>query len=235
MKAACLAILVFLLSSCSTFQNNGLPELKKFSSTEQSFSNEVRQGCEQTFFKGQYQFVHSITFQMADGHGATVIGVTVLNGDILKTGLMGVEGFVFFEAVLNKAKQLEVSRALPPFDNIGFASALMRDVQTLFLAPAVEQPQTGILSDGTIVCRYIENSGNITDIHINDDGSREITIYNAERRKKRSITMSSQQPVNGFMVSKTMELKAYGVRGYILHMTLISAEKIKNKKIKQQK
>ena len=227
MKSVCLAMLAFLLSSCSIFQNNGLPDFKNLSSTEQRFSKEIQQSCEQTFFKGQYQFVHSITFQMADGRGATVIGVTVLDGDTLKTGLMGVEGFVFFEAVLNKAKQLKVSRALPPFDNTGFASALMRDVQTLFLVPAVKQPRTGILTDGTSVCRYIEKGGNITDIHINDDGSREVTVYDAEKRKKRFITMGSRLPVNGVLVPKNLELKAYGVRGYTLHMTLISAEEIK--------
>ena len=227
MKSVCLVMLAFLLSSCSIFQNNGLPDLKNLSSTEQSFSKEIQQSCEQTFFKGQYQFVHSITFQMADGRGATVIGVTVLDGDTLKTGLMGVEGFVFFEAVLNKVKQLKVSRALPPFDNTGFASALMRDVRTLFLVPSMEQVVTGRLADGSTVCRYAENSGEITDVHILDDGRREVTVYDSEKYKKRSITMEPRIDVNGIMVPKIMELKAYGVRGYTLRMTLVSAEKIK--------
>ena len=228
MKTVCLTMLVFLLSSCSSFQDNGLPDFENFPLKDQSVSREIQQSCEQTFYKGQYQFVHSIVFQMADGHGATVIGVTVLDDEILKTGLMGVEGFVFFEAVLNKDRQLEVIRALPPFDNTGFASALMRDVQTIFHVPSTEQVGTGVLADGTIVCRYVENSGNITDVYINDDGRREVTVYDAEKHKKRSITMDSRLPVNGVMVPETLELKAYGLRGYTLHMTLISVEKQKN-------
>ena len=230
MKAVYLAVLAFLLSSCSLFQDYGLPDLKEIVSMEQGFGKEILESCEQAFFRGQYQFVHTIVFQTAGGHDVTVIGVTVLDGDTVKTGLMGVEGLVFFEAVLNKDKQLEVSRALPPFDNTGFASALMRDVQTLFLVPSTEQVVPGWLADGTTVCRYVENSGDITDVHILDDGRREVTVYDAEKHKKRSVIMGSRLDVNGTMVPETLELKAYGARGYTLHMTLISAEKIENNK-----
>ncbi|HIP38260.1 MAG TPA: hypothetical protein EYG88_02545 [Desulfocapsa sulfexigens] len=234
MRAVCLAMLAFLLLSCSTFQSSGLPVLNGLPSAEQSLSGEIVQSCEQTFFKGQYQFVHSIVFQMADGHGATVIGVTVLDGDTLKTGLMGVEGFVFFEAIQKKDSSLEVNRALPPFDDPGFASGLMRDVRTLFQVPSDPHPSVGTFADGTSVCRYVEDKGQTTDVKINMDGSREITVYDTDHNRERSITVGPRIPVDGLLIPGNLKLKAHGMRGYSLDMTLISAEKIRkyeNKKI----
>ncbi len=225
MKVFRWAMVFFLLSSCSTKQITGLPELNDVNSADIG-GRQIQKSCEHTFVKGQYQFVHSIVFQMANGHGATVIGVTVLEGDILKTGLMGVEGFVLFEAVLSREKQLEVSRALPPFDTTEFASGLMRDVQAIFYVPTDKHPRTGKLADGTPVCRYLEDNDQITDIILNVDGSRGINVYDMGHKKSRSIIVGSRIPVDGEMIPEALELKAHGLQGYTLHMTLISAEKI---------
>lgn len=226
MKGVALAILLFSLLSCSSFQDK--PDVHALSSTKQNLHAEILQGCEQTFFKEMIQFVHSIVFKMADGHGATVIGVTVLDGDTLKSGLMGVEGFVFFEAIQKKDSKPEVNRALPPFDNPGFAAGLMQDVRTLFQEPSDPYPSVGMFADGTPVCRYVAETGRTTDVRLVGDGSREITVYDAANNKERSVIMSPRISVNGLLVPEKLQLKAYGIQGYSLNMKLISAEKIKN-------
>ncbi len=227
MRIVCLAIGIFLLSSCATLQTTGLPEVTYSKSAERSVNRQIQQSCENVFFKGQYQFVHSIVFQMAQGHGATVIGVTVLDGDTLKTGLMSVEGFVLFEAVLNGDKQLEVSRALPPFDTPEFASGLMRDVQIIFHAPTDTNPRIGKLADGASVCRYLADKDQIIDVILHADGLSSIKSYDAAHTIRRSIALGPRIAVNGEMIPETLQLTAHGSQGYTLQMTLISAENLR--------
>lgn len=221
-----LMVLLVLLPSCVTVHIPNLPELNNEASTDSMKGSQIKQRCEQVFLKDPYQFVHSITFRLSNGHGATVIGVTVLDGDTLKTGLMGVEGFVLFEAELSGDRKLEVIRALPPFDSPEFASGLMRDVQTIFYAPADKHPRTGKLADGAAVCRYLYDNGQVTDVIVHGNGSYYINVYDASHDARRSIAVGPRVSVNGEMIPKTLGLQAHGRRGYTLTMTLISADKI---------
>ena len=207
--------------SCSTLQLSRPPEL-----VNKAFDSRQAEICARSYIQGSWQFVHSITFEMAGGHGATVIGVTVLDGDILKTGLMGVEGFVLFEAELDSQKKLDVKRALPPFDNLEFAKGLMRDVQTIFLLPTDTNPVTGKLADGEVICRYYNDRDQITDVLIEPDETRMIHVYDAGQRKIRSIKMDEYSNIDTEMIPERIHFTAHGVRGYTLKMTLISVDKI---------
>ncbi len=226
MKAVFVWGLLLLLVSCSAMQPVLLPELTVLPPVEDSHSRLVQRQCEQTFAQGNWQFVHSVTFEMADGHGATVIGVTVLDGDKLKTSLMGVEGFVLFGAVQDKEKNLEVSRALPPFDNPSFAAGLMRDVETVFLRPSDGIPVVGQLADGESVCRYVGEDGRISDVIPGEDGSRSINVYDADGKRSRALSIENISSVDTGMAAETIHLTAFSLRGYTLTMTLISADRI---------
>ena len=217
---------LFLLSSCTIFQTSGLPEIIDQQPMSESIRRQIQQKCEQNYFQGHYQFVHSIVFELTNGQGATVIGVTVLDGETLKTGLLGVEGFVLFEAVLTKEKQLVVNRALPPFDNSEFAAGLMRDVQILFRAPSDKDLFIGRLADGKPVCRYFQQEDQITDIIVNADGSSRVNVYDPSYEHIRTIITGPRIAVNEEMIPETIEFEAYGLRGYTLKMTLISADKM---------
>ena len=221
-----LVLYLFLLSSCTIFQTSNLPEIIDRQPMSESTRRQIQQRCEQNFFQGHYQFVHSIVFELANGQGATVIGVTVLDGETLKTGLLGVEGFVLFEAVLTKGKQLVVNRALPPFDNSEFAAGLMRDVQILFRAPSDENLLIGRLADGAPICRYFQQEDQITDIIVNTDGSSRVNVYDPDYEHIRSFITGPRIAVNGKMIPETIEFEAHGLRGYTLKTTLISADKI---------
>ncbi len=221
MKSLLFSLLMVLLASCSTPQLSRPPEL-----VNKTFDSKQAETCAQTYVQGDWQFVHSIVFEMESGHGATVIGVTVLDGDILKTALMGVEGFVLFEAELDAQKKLDVKRALPPFDNLEFAKGLMRDVQTIFLLPSRANPVTGKLAEGEVLCRYLTDNDRITDVLIEADEIRRVHVYDAEQSSIRSIKMEGYRHTGTEIVPERIQLTAHGLLGYTLKMTLISVDKI---------
>jgi hypothetical protein len=225
-KNIVLVLYLLLLSSCTVFQTPNLPEIIEWQSMSESTHRQIQQKCEQNYFQGHYQFVHSIVFERTNGLSTTVIGVTVIDGETLKTGLLGVEGFVLFEAVLTKEKELVVNRALPPFDNSEFAEGLMRDVQILFRAPPDDNLFIGHLVDGTPVCRYFQQEGQITDIIVHEDGSSRVNVYDPSYEHIRTIITGSRIVVNEEMIPETIEFEAYGLRGYTLNMTLISVDKM---------
>jgi hypothetical protein len=226
MKAGYLSVVFLLLSSCAALQSSRLPDLPGGEPIDKSLQDKTRQSCEQSFVVSDWQLVHSITFEMANGHGATVIGVTVLDGDSIKTGLMAVEGFVLFEAELDTEKKLHVTRALPPFDNSEFALGLMRDVQTIFLKPSEKAPVIARHTDGDFVCRYEAANGQIVDVIPGADGSSMMNVYDADQIRIRSIAAENLVPSDREMIPENIQLKAWGLRGYTLKMTLISADRI---------
>ena len=197
------------------------PELEGY-----AYSPEIAQKCEQYYAHGNWQFVHSITFRMANGHGATVIGVTVLDEKIIKTALMGVEGFVLFEAELDAEKNLDITRALPPFDKTDFAAGLMRDVKAIFVLASKEKPVTAQLSEGAFICRY-SNTKQMSDFIIQSDGSSRAHVYDADGNRTKTIMADSHTLIDGVRIPEEIQLSTYGLREYTLKLELISSDKIK--------
>ncbi len=221
MRCIFLSLFMLLVSACSTMQVLSLPQL-----AGDVYNPQLAQQCGLNYVHGHWQFVHSITFEMANGHGATVIGVTVLDGEIIKTALMGVEGFVLFEAELDATKNLDVKRALPPFDKAEFAAGLMRDVQAIFVLPSGEKPVTAYLADGVSVCRYSAENAQVSDLMLELDGSSKINVYDANHKRIKSIVTESHRLIDGVMIPQNIQLIAYGLQGYTLNMALISAAEL---------
>jgi len=98
MKGIYLSVVLLLLGSCAALQSSRLPDLAGGESIAESFKLQIRQSCERNFISGNWQLVHSITFKMANGHGATVIGVTSLTEQGIDCSLVTVEGLTLFDA-----------------------------------------------------------------------------------------------------------------------------------------
>jgi len=215
-----LLILLLSLTGCAA-QPPSLPELTHEAGEER--------GCAAVFPQGRWEFVHTIEFSMADGSGATVLGVTSLGGDEIACALMTVEGFTLFEAVDRGKEGLEVRRAVPPFDKLAFAAGLMEDVRTIFRTPSSATVQYG-RAGGTIpICRYIGVEGRITDILPVMDGCWQIRTYGADRALSRSVSGSSCRKEGESLIPEHLELKGFGPTNYTLKMTLIHAENLKGK------
>lgn len=225
MKNICFFLFLFLLSACSAM-NSRIPELVSGDVPDTESVAQGSQACKKLFVSGNWQFVHSINFAMASGRGATLVGVTVLDGETLKTVLMTVEGFVLFEAVQGEAGNIHVNRALPPFDNTDFAKALLLDVRSLFPHPASAVPLVGRTVAGDLLCRYPMGEGQEMDILPQTGTALLVHIYGADGLRIKTITEDGFCPVAGAQIPKNIQLTVPGLRGYTLKMSLLSAEKI---------
>ncbi len=226
--------MALLLTSCALNQGKPLPKLAPANG-----SGEIRQLCAMVFPQGRWQMVHTIAFRMADDTSGNALGVVVLNNREIKCALMTVEGLTLFEARSAEEDELEVMRALPPFDKPAFATGLMRDVRAIFQPPP-GQVHYGTLADGTLLCRY-PYGHTVTDILPQKDGCWQIHTYSEhtslrtdgclpadprrEQLRDRTITAQSCSPVASTNLPHFIELIGSGPAGYTLNMRLISAER----------
>lgn len=215
-----LLILLLGLVGCAA-QQPSLPELIAEAGEER--------GCAAVFPQGRWEFVHTIEFSMADGSGATVLGVTSLAGDEIACALMTVEGFTLFEAVYREKGGLEVRRAVPPFDKPAFAAGLMEDVRTIFRAPSPAKVQYGSVAGNIPTCRYTGGDGRITDILPAMAGCWQIRTYGADQALSRSVAGRSCRKEGESLIPEYLELKGFGPSNYTLKMTLIHVENLNGK------
>ena len=213
-------LLSCLLYSCTAHNQATLPALK--SVEENSWGGKE---CSALFISGNWQFVHSIAFTAAGGHEVTLMGVTVLQDKAIKSVLMGVDGFVLFEAEENSSGEITVVRALPPFDTAQFAEGLLGDVRMLFYEPEAERKTIGQTAEQTPVCRYHTQKG-ITDVVPSAKGWHHIRQYDTEARLVKSSSASKQRSQGGVFLPERIEINSSGVRGYTLQLQLLSADPI---------
>ena len=216
----CLCLLTaLLLSSCAGMHRQQLPQVIEISAAEG-----LPVSCLQAFPEGQWQLVHAIDFRMAGGMRGHALGVLVLGDDEIRCALMTMEGLTLFEARSRGKTALEVSRALPPFDNPEFAVGLMEDVRTLFRRPAGTL-QYGTTTTGEPVCRFTDE-GTVTDVLPEGDGCWRIITYDADTVATRIITTQACTSAAGTALAGSLTLTALGTNGYTLSMELVSAEPI---------
>jgi hypothetical protein len=208
-------LLFFLLVSCSLANREILPDITR--------ADKPTQQCPDYFPNGRWQFVHAITFHLATGGEGTALGVVVLENRKIRCALMTVEGLTLFEALSMEGQPVQVSRAVPPFDNEGFAAGLMDDVRTIFQKP-VGKAEDGCLAGGAPVCRSTA-AGQVTDILPQEGGCWTMHTY-SQGIGVRTIRARSCKTVGTAVIPEDIDLVSSGQAGYTLNMHLISAEKL---------
>lgn len=212
-------ILFFLLSavlSCA-----GIPEIIPAVPLDES---KIEAACGSVFLSSSWRLVHSIEAVMPDGSKGYVIGITAadpVKGKIHAV-IMSIEGLVVFEA--ESGADLRIIRAMPPFDSQVFAAGLMNDIRLIFFRPG-EKERSGLLSDGSYICRYKKPDGNSVDVICSADRSWKILLYDGNHKLLRSVRASV--PDRQGLPSK-IDLKAVGLPEYSLHMELIESEKLQD-------
>jgi hypothetical protein len=144
---------------------------------------------------------------------------------------MTVEGLVLFEAGYD-GKNIRLDRSLAPFDRPGFAAGLMADIRRMFLQPAGDPSETGMLEDGASVCRYRRDDRTI-DVIVFPDGGFQIEEYRKGRRFRSIHTgsvASKDSPSAGSeeVFPEHLRLQSHGRPGYVLDLSLLSVESLKN-------
>ena len=211
-------LLSFVLVSCSAGKHTYLPDFVE------PYAHSNTNNCTSIFPRGEWQFVHSIDFSRDNGAGTTMVGITSLSKDMIKSALVTVEGFTLFEADFHTNNRFQVRRAVPPFDSEGFAEGMMADLRTLFRPPSGDITRQGITQEGTTACRYIDTMGRVTDIMPNKDDCWQISSYTPDRIMDRSITGRSCRQKGSNRIPEYLELQTYGMTGYTLKMKLLHAD-----------
>ena len=211
-------IALVCLTGCATPQAR-LPELIATGDGQES------QDCAAVFPQGKWQFAHTIDFNMGNGAGTPVIGVTSLKGNVIAVALVTVEGLTLFDAVFHGDGTTEVRRAVPPFDGPDFAKGLIGDIRAIF-QPPVGTMTMGQIAGTTQVCRYSGPEGRVVDVLAGEDDCWQIKSYNSELTMDRSIVGRSCKKKGSYLIPDYLELKTYGQIDYTLKLTLITADKL---------
>jgi hypothetical protein len=210
--------LCFLLTGCAAEKRMYLPDITVTEVLQEQTD------CSSVFPQGEWQFVHSIDFTRPSGEGTTVVGITTLSNDMIKSALVTVEGLTLFEADFFKDNSFSVHRAVPPFDSSGFAEGMMHDIRAIFQPPEGDMIQKGRIPKGIAICRYTDAKGWVTDILPNIDDCWQITSYTPDRIMNHSITGRSCIEKGSARIPEYLELQTYGMTGYTLKMTLLRAD-----------
>jgi hypothetical protein len=178
--------------------------------------------CRRPFLDTPHRFVHAIEVSLPGGGTGTVLGITVFDpaSKSIRSAVVTIEGFVLFDARYDK--ELHVYRALPPFNAERFAEYMMEDIRLIFLLPEERLADTGMLEDGSTICRYGGGQDKIVDVIVHRDDTWEIGTYRNRFERLRKINAYSVQ--DG--IPGMLELTAFESGYYSLSLRLISSETV---------
>lgn len=176
--------------------------------------------CPSPFLKEKSQLIHAIEINAAGNVQGAILGVTVVDPftRFVSCAITTAEGMVLLEAE-SAGEKLTVHRALTPFDSGDYAKNLIDDIRLIYFNPQGLLQEKGTLPDGSNVCRWQEESGNIIDVIAGKPGNAEIVKYTAGGSLKRHIKLT-QKAGNPYSI---IELQGSEMVDYTLLMRLIEA------------
>ena len=186
----------------------------------------LQTGCASPFPDGKWQVVHSIEAELPGGMKGFVIGAIIISSipRTIACAIMSPEGFVLLDA--RQDQELIINRAIYPFDKKEFVEGLIRDVQLIFFRPDGPLLETGVLENGSPVCRYQGPDGTIEDIILSSDDTWEIRQYNKDLVLARTVkawSLKNTDSPDQWSVPGRLKLTSHGFPGYELSMTLVDA------------
>ncbi len=138
---------------------------------------------------------------------------------------MSIEGLVLFDGVYRR--EVVINRGIQPFDSKEFAEGLMNDIRMVFFPPVGEPAGTGILSNGSHVCRYMNDTTTIVDVIIAPNHNWEIRQYrNGNLNRSVKAYIKERRANDGVQKAfpGRIELSVNKEPGYALTLRLIRAE-----------
>jgi hypothetical protein len=185
--------------------------------------------CRGPYPQGDWQLLHSIEATLPGGHKGFLMGLSVVSSSerTAQCVIMTLEGFVVFDALYDG--QINVRRAVAPFDSEGFAQGLIEDFFLIFFIPDGDPKTTGLLESGAPVCRYQKPDGRWVDVINRGHDNWEIRQYHPDNRLTRTVKMmpagESDLSDREGIIGK-IELIAHGSPGYVLLMDLVEATQV---------
>lgn len=180
--------------------------------------------CTRIYPHGHWQFLHAIEADLPNGRRQTLMGLSQVSSE-KRTGqfvMMTLEGLVLFEAHLNG--ELDIKRAVPPFDRPGMAAGIIEDLRLIFFSPGTAPIRTGTATDGATVCRFALPDGGTQDIVVSNEGAWSLDRYNSRGSMVRSVQPLGDPGLTGNGMAREILLEAPGPVGYRLKISLIEAK-----------
>ncbi|MFZ1985038.1 MAG: hypothetical protein WAU91_11535 [Desulfatitalea sp.] len=196
-----------------------LPEIRKADDGAERQASE----CTGIFPQGEWQFAHTIQIFPPGGSKQTLLGIIQMSSRnrTFHCVMMTIEGLVLFEAHYDGA--ITIQRAVPPLDKPGLAEGMVRDILLLFFPPEQHCTATGLSQAQEWVCRYPSVDQGFQDIVLRPDHTWQIRRYSQSQRLLRTIAPLAKEDINPNRLATRVELKAHGLAGYRLIMSLMEA------------
>lgn len=184
--------------------------------------------CSAPFGGQPFRAVHAIEVRLPLEGASAMIGVTLADPAHrqLQSALVSVEGLSLFEATLAEGR-VDVLRAVPPLDRVGFGDGLMADVALALLPPPGTIEIRGYYRDGRRVCRFREGARTVdlvSDSALHDNTGAQVkgVLLRAYDRAElvREVRLWGGSP------PKQLLLTAPGVVGYELFLTQVELEEV---------
>ena len=163
---------------------------------------------------------------MPGGRNASVIGITDISSDVetIHCIIMSIEGLVLFDGVYRG--EVVINRGIQPFDSKEFAKGLMNDIRMVFFPPVGELTGTGVLNNGSHVCRYTNDTMTIVDVIIDPSHDWEIRQYRDDNLSRSVKAYPNEKAIDGVqkVFPGRIELSVNEDPNYALMLRLIRAE-----------
>ncbi|MEW6264812.1 MAG: hypothetical protein AB1641_17195 [Thermodesulfobacteriota bacterium] len=182
---------------------------------------ESTRSCLSLFPDQGWRAVHKIEALWPGGGRKVLLGVTKAEPEAssLHGVLLTVEGLVLMEA-RRQGRNMEILRAVPPFDSAGFGPGLLDDVELMLLPPRGEIVASGLTAAGDRVCRWRRPGGEVQEICSMNEGNWRIRLFDPRGRLLREV--EAWPPLERGFAAR-MRLKSFGPGGYELELHLLEA------------
>jgi hypothetical protein len=197
-----------------------LPEIRK---AGDGSADRQASECTGIFPQGEWQFAHTIQIFPPGGSKQTLMGIVKMSSRkrTFHCVMMTIEGLVLFEASYDGA--IAIQRAVPPLDKPGLAEGMVQDILLVFFPPEAPRMAAGLSANQDWVCRYPSVDQGFQDIVLRPDHTWQIRRYSRRQRLLRTIAPLAKEDVNPNRLATRVELKAHGLGGYRLIMSLMEA------------
>lgn len=218
------AVLVFLmvLSGCRS--------LGPVEPVSPEIQEEIERRCRQHFIDRPWQFVQSLTAYLPNGAVRNSIAVIRIDParKRIKCVITSLEGITLFKGEYDR--QVEILKAVPPFDSEKFSGTMFGDIRLFFFSPEGRAVETGKTASGASVCRYELKDGGFVEVLFRQDGRREIRRYSGHKKHLATIeacyspNCSRRISEAGTGIPVCITIYKHGLLEYRLELDLIKAE-----------
>ncbi|HEY5961674.1 MAG TPA: hypothetical protein VIV60_34175, partial [Polyangiaceae bacterium] len=178
--------------------------------------------CAAVFPELPFEATHVVEASIPLSDDVSLIGAVSANANEFRSMLLSQEGVVLFDAI-RRGDEIEVKRAIPPIDPIGFGRHMTGDVQLVLIHPPGNPSEVGLTQEGSKTCRWSRRGAagqEVVEVELGASHSAQVRRYENGTLARAALLTAIDE--RGY--AHDALLKTTGIIGYQLHLTLLSSE-----------